>query len=126
MIIEIMRCFIFICFLALFCFGVDALRKRQLQSTHVGKYTNFSKQYNDTISNLSFIYLKGYCPFYPVHCAIYCPPSTIDMILSTTSNGCRKDNECALDEKCCPPACGCTNKCVKALQNPGWPTKSQQ
>lgn len=64
--------------------------------------------------------ISGYCPVHMFQCAIYCPPATIDLMYSQTVGGCRTDDQCSLDEKCCAPACGCVNKCVKALSSPSW------
>lgn len=54
-----------------------------------------------------------------VICAIYCPPDSINLLFPRQINGCRRDTDCASDEKCCRPACGCTNRCTKALEKPG-------
>ena len=57
-------------------------------------------------------------------CAIYCPPASLisfDLMSPKQLNGaCTRDNECGSDEKCCKPACGCTNRCAKALEKPGF------
>ncbi len=53
-------------------------------------------------------------------CAIACPHIPIDPESPKPINGCTSDSHCATDEKCCKPACGCTNKCVKALDKPGF------
>ncbi|UJR29310.1 hypothetical protein I4U23_010524 [Adineta vaga] len=63
----------------------------------------------------------GFCPMHIMTCAIYCPPNPISLILSPRQiGGCRADNECDADEKCCRPACGCTNRCTKAVAKPGF------
>jgi hypothetical protein len=55
-------------------------------------------------------------------CAIYCPPASIDVLTQNQINngGCTRDAQCGADEKCCRPACGCTNRCAKALEKPGF------
>jgi hypothetical protein len=53
-------------------------------------------------------------------CQIACRPVPVDLSAPKPINGCTLDNHCALDEKCCKPACGCTNKCTKALEKPGF------
>lgn len=53
-------------------------------------------------------------------CHVYCRPTPIDPLAPKPINGCTSDNHCATDEKCCKPACGCTNKCTKALEKPGF------
>ncbi len=53
-------------------------------------------------------------------CAIACPHRPVDLEAPKPINGCTSDSHCASDEKCCRPACGCTNKCVKALEKPGF------
>ena len=56
-----------------------------------------------------------------MHCNVMCLRPPINSINRTqVNNGCTRDNECGADEKCCRPACGCTNKCVKALEKPGF------
>lgn len=55
-----------------------------------------------------------------IMCAIYCPPGLDRLIAGKETNGCTRDNQCASDEKCCRPACGCINKCTKALEKPGF------
>ncbi|CAF0858760.1 unnamed protein product [Adineta steineri] len=62
---------------------------------------------------------SGSCPTYAMMCAIYCSRTSRSIMTPEKTNGCTRDSECASDEKCCKPACGCTNKCVKAT------TKSQ-
>ncbi|CAF0893883.1 unnamed protein product [Adineta steineri] len=57
---------------------------------------------------------SGSCPTYAMMCAIYCPRTSLVTMAPGQTNGCTSDSECASDEKCCKPACGCTNKCVKA------------
>lgn len=56
-----------------------------------------------------------------MQCAIYCPPGiNPNLLVAEKMNGCTRDSECAIDEKCCRPACGCTNRCTKALEKPGF------
>ncbi|CAF1109569.1 unnamed protein product [Adineta ricciae] len=61
----------------------------------------------------------GFCPMHTVMCAIYCPPTAISLF-PRQIGGCRADNECAAEEKCCRPACGCTNRCTKSVAKPGF------
>ncbi|CAF1088607.1 unnamed protein product [Rotaria sordida] len=79
------------------CFSAEALRKRDLQRAHA-----------------------GYCPMHMMMCAIYCPPNQINLMDARQINGCTRDSQCAADEKCCRPACGCTNKCTKTVAKPGF------
>ncbi len=53
-------------------------------------------------------------------CHVYCPPASVNLGSPKPVDGCTSDSHCASDEKCCKPACGCTNKCVKALEKPGF------
>jgi hypothetical protein len=56
-----------------------------------------------------------------MHCNVYCRRVPITSSPSTQlNNGCTNDSECDTNEKCCKPACGCTNRCVKALEKPGF------
>ncbi len=53
-------------------------------------------------------------------CAIICPPNGFSLFGLKPANGCRRDSDCASDEKCCRPTCACINKCTKALEKPGF------
>jgi len=53
-------------------------------------------------------------------CNVYCPPVSVNLVAPKQIDGCTIDSQCSLDEKCCKPACGCTNKCTKALEKPGF------
>ncbi|CAF0869041.1 unnamed protein product [Rotaria sp. Silwood1] len=91
-----MRLLAILLLVVLSCFSAEALKKREVQLAHA-----------------------GYCPMHMMICAVYCPPN-LNLILSRQLNGCTRDSECAGDEKCCRPACGCTNRCTKALDKPGF------
>jgi len=53
-------------------------------------------------------------------CHIYCRPVSVNLGSPKPINGCTSDSHCASDEKCCKSTCGCTNKCVKTLEKPGF------
>ncbi|CAF2521707.1 unnamed protein product [Rotaria sp. Silwood2] len=92
-----MRLLAILLFVVLSCFSAEALKKRQLQQAHA-----------------------GYCPMHMMMCAVYCAPNFLNLQASRQTNGCARDSECAVDEKCCRPACGCANRCTKALEKPGF------
>ncbi|CAF3631326.1 unnamed protein product [Rotaria socialis] len=84
-------------FLLFSCFNVEALKSEQLEQIHA-----------------------GYCPMHMMACAIYCPPASLNLLFPRQFDGCKSDSACGSDEKCCKPACGCTNKCIKAVEKPGF------
>ncbi len=59
-----------------------------------------------------------------IMCDVYCLPVSVDLLVPKPINGCTRDSHCALNEKCCKPACGCTKKCTKASEKPGFDESS--
>ena len=68
----------------------------------------------------NFALLLRSCPIHMFHCAIYCPPTMFDPSKPAAPGSCRRDQECGAEEKCCRPACGCSNRCTKAVINDGF------
>ncbi|CAF0728531.1 unnamed protein product [Adineta steineri] len=64
---------------------------------------------------------RGNCPMHGMICNIYCPPTSLLTMVPRQEDGCTKDSECATDEKCCKPSCGCTHRCAKATTTPQFP-----
>ncbi|CAF1390692.1 unnamed protein product [Adineta ricciae] len=109
-----MRFLALISLVVLICYSTALSLVPDLQQAHAGKYLETS-----TKNDHSFVLLAGFCPMHTVMCAIYCPPTAISLF-PRQIGGCRADNECAAEEKCCRPACGCTNRCTKSVAKPGF------
>ena len=94
--------------------SVSALEKPQLQRAHAGKLEITSSKIKDCL-------LIGYCPMHMYVCHVYCVPASLLTITPKPPGACTRDTDCNSDEKCCKPACGCTNKCTKASDTNGFP-----
>lgn len=111
-----MRFLAILLLLTLSYLSAEALEEQQLQEDHAGKFMRISWNKKKE----EYYFSIGYCPMHKMICMIYCPPDSINSLAQRMNNGCNADNECAVDEKCCKPACGCTHKCTKALEKPGF------
>ena len=112
-----MRFIALISLFVLICYSTALSLVPGLQQAHAGKFLK-----TPTNNDHSFLFLAGFCPMHVMTCSIYCPPTPISDIalFPRQIGGCKADSECAADEKCCRPACGCTNRCAKAVAKPGF------
>ncbi len=56
--------------------------------------------------------IDGGCPTGGMRCDIACSQQTAQQMCNNDPLCCTDDTQCASNEKCCPPSCGCYNQCT--------------